>query len=312
MEAQTLDTPKPKRYIAKSNDYINSPKHLTAAQRNVLNVILTKIKLNSDIDFIDFQLREISELMGITVTNFEQFRQVFRTMKSIEVVDIASEGLSIDSLIGETVFLHNNMGVRFYLTNMAKNHFVKLHGKQYTKQLLSSSIFQSVYVHEIWDLICQIKNKRVKTIVLSIEDLRSRMMIHPGKYSEFNDFKKRVLEPSKQTINEKTGIKIDYQPIKVGRNIVSVKFMIVSIVEAEQNEVVEIPPVNSSEDQERMRIILKKEFKFTDEEIEMLCTKYPSNDFFKLLFSIRNRKGSPTEVKNPERVIIFDYQRVTK
>ena len=319
MKTQTPKVPKPKTYIAKSNDYINSPKKLTAAQRNVLNVILTKVRMNIDIEYVDFGLHEISDLMGITVTNFTQFREVFRTMKEIEVVDMVSEGLRLDNLIGATTFLNNNMGIRFELTDLAKSHFIKLKDVAYTRQLFSSSLFQSVYVHEIWDLICSVKNQRVKSITLSVDDLRSRLMLEPGKYSVFYDFRKRVLEAAKEQINKKTGIKMDYIPIKIGRNIVSIKFVILSMNELEQHQPEAEPEpviestVNSRDEYDKMVGLMKGELKFvSDENIQTLANKYPAVHFFKQLYQIRIKRGLNTEIKNPEKYLMADYEKTKK
>ncbi len=308
MKTEIVETTRSKPYISKSNDYINSPKKLTAAQRNVLNVILTKVKVNSNIQYLDFQLHEISDLMGIKVTNFEQFREVFRSMKDIEIVGMKEEGLGLDNLIGETIFLHNNMGIRFYLTNLARQHFVQLKGKAYTKQLLSSSIFQSVYVHEIWDLICSIKNQRVKSKTIALSDLRNRMMLESSKYNEFGNFRKKVLDIAKNQINERTGVKIDYQPLKIGRNIVAIKFVITSIDETEKcenAEVIEsIKPVNDPEERGRIEALLERDYKFSKEEVEQISALYPAKELYKVLYSIKMKKGTLNEIKQPERHIL--------
>lgn len=275
--------------------------------------------MNIDIEFVDFGLHEISDLMGITVTNFTQFREVFRTMRQIEVVDIQSAGLSLDSLIGQTTFLNNNMGIRFHLTELAKSHFIKLKDVPYTRQLFTSSIFQSIYVHEIWDLICSVKNKRDKSVILSVDELRTRLRLEPGTYSLFSNFRRKVLDIAKEQINQRTGIKMDYIPIKIGRNIVSIKFMILSMDELEQRqpeaepEPVIVSTVNSPDEYEKMTGIMKGELRFvSDDNILTLASKYPAVHFFKQLYQIRIKRGLPQEIKNPEKYLVTEYEKSKK
>ena len=60
---------------------------------------------------------------------------------------------------------------------------------------------------------------------ISLEEFK-RMMKIEGKYKQVKDLKKRVLEPAKRQINERTDISIDYELIKRGRKYTKVKLYI--------------------------------------------------------------------------------------
>ena len=61
-------------------------------------------------------------------------------------------------------------------------------------------------------------------LTVAIQELKERLGI-PDKYSSFRDFKKRVLVVAQREINEKTGWRIDFEPIRHGtRQYTHVRF----------------------------------------------------------------------------------------
>ena len=60
---------------------------------------------------------------------------------------------------------------------------------------------------------------------ISLEEFR-RMMKIEDKYKQVKDLKKRVLEPAKRQINERTDINIDYELIKQGRRYTKIRLKI--------------------------------------------------------------------------------------
>jgi len=61
--------------------------------------------------------------------------------------------------------------------------------------------------------------------ILDIEELK-RMLKLEGKYNAVKDLKKRVLEPAKKQINERTDINIDYELVKEGRKYKKIRLKI--------------------------------------------------------------------------------------
>jgi len=60
---------------------------------------------------------------------------------------------------------------------------------------------------------------------ISLEEFK-RMMKIEDKYKQVKDLKKRVLEPAKRQINERTDINIDYELIKQGRRYTKIRLKI--------------------------------------------------------------------------------------
>jgi len=97
-------------------------------------------------------------------------------------------------------------------------------GKQFTKyQLRNISAFKRVYSIRLYELLIQYRTLKYR--VLSLSDLRIALQLD-NKFKEWSDLKKFVINPSIVEINEKSDLLIEYQLIKKGRSIDSVKFLI--------------------------------------------------------------------------------------
>lgn len=65
------------------------------------------------------------------------------------------------------------------------------------------------------------------TITFEIEELKKLLMVEDVKsYNRFPDFRRFVLEKAQSEINELTDINMSFEPIKTGRKVTSIKFII--------------------------------------------------------------------------------------
>ena len=62
--------------------------------------------------------------------------------------------------------------------------------------------------------------------VVTITEIKERLQIDKDSYTLFYEFKRRVLDPCREEICEKTDIEFDYEPVKVGRRAGKIKFTI--------------------------------------------------------------------------------------
>lgn len=102
--------------------------------------------------------------------------------------------------------------------------------EQFTKiSLLSAQELRSFHSIRLYELLFSFKS--TKTRVEPLEALRERLELKQA-YPRYADFKRRVVDPSIAEINSKTDIQVSYEPIKNGRKIVSLRFIINNAVAA--------------------------------------------------------------------------------
>ncbi len=101
--------------------------------------------------------------------------------------------------------------------------YISLLAKQFTSIPIDSiAKFRSFYAIRLFELLMQYKIKKGRTI--TVEQYRKILNITSQQYPRFNDFKRRVIEPSVKEINAKSYYHVTWAPIKKGRTITSLQF----------------------------------------------------------------------------------------
>ncbi|MBF8984572.1 replication initiation protein [Lutibacter sp. B2] len=89
--------------------------------------------------------------------------------------------------------------------------------------------FRSWYSIRLYDLLKSVAYKQVKhnqgAFIYLLEDLKEILRLE-GKYSRFNSFREKVIEPAMTEINEKSDISFEYEKIMKGRSVSALKFII--------------------------------------------------------------------------------------
>ena len=114
-----------------------------------------------------------------------------------------------------------NPPVQRFLHNLTSN-FTSYYIKNINK---FKSIF-SIRVYEI--CVCNInrENKANFVCIVTLKDLREWLELE-DKYERDRDFKRRVLQKAKEEINEHSDLIIDFEEIRKGRKVESIKFIVV-------------------------------------------------------------------------------------
>lgn len=88
------------------------------------------------------------------------------------------------------------------------------------RNILELTCKYSIRLYEIFK-----SNEYRQTLKMELIELFNILKLSKA-YSEYFDLKKRILEPAKKELSEKTDIEFDYKPIKTGRKVTALKFII--------------------------------------------------------------------------------------
>lgn len=109
-----------------------------------------------------------------------------------------------------------------YLLDLNTN-FTSYHLRQVVK-------LSSVFSIRLYELLRQYlplksgKDKGERTVDLS--ELRGYLGLASSKYKRFQDFKRHVIQPAKEELEEKTDLAFDFEGVRIGRAVGAVKFTI--------------------------------------------------------------------------------------
>jgi plasmid replication initiation protein len=215
--------------VVKSNMIIENVKYnLTVSEQKFLLYSISKIKPNDELNKkYQFSLKEFCDVVGINYSSGANIRNIKKTITNIsgksfflKVADKKWELINwfnrvIISEEDNTITLSFGEFVNQYLLNLTRNF------TQY--KLLSILPMKSTYSIRLYELLKANQGKRNFKIVFDVDELEEKLMI---KYSNYKDFKKRVLDKAVEEINYYSDIKVDYETIREGRNVKAVGFII--------------------------------------------------------------------------------------
>lgn len=223
-------TPKIKDLIVQHNDLIGARQNLTLQEKRILLWLMSQVRANDE-DFKEHEL-SIKDFCGIIGVDYDgMYTRLAAITKGLmkRVVEVHTINGS-DTILEQftllsyakyqkscgTVVLSFHPQMRKLLLNLQKN---------FTKTSLSVSLsFSSLYSLRLYEIFK--RNMFSHGKIFSVLELRDLFCIKDGKYTNYKDFKKRVIDSSINEINEKSDMTVDWVEIKTGRKITAIKFSI--------------------------------------------------------------------------------------
>lgn len=216
--------------ITKSNSLIAArykQKYTVHEQKTLLWILSTIDYSGSDLDkeYV-LPIKEYAKAVGIHPSN------IYREAKLV-AEGLSSKTIKIENPDGSWMVCSWLSGMRYEKGNLyievysrLKPHLLKLK-KQFTSyQLGNVLVLNSAYAIRLYELLAQ--RRVVGECVFSVVELRDLLGIQENELVRFNHFKTKVLDISSREINSKTDISFSWEPVKVGRKIDKIKFILSS------------------------------------------------------------------------------------
>jgi len=219
------DLLKYKNLMVKSNYIIESSYKLSLQEQRLIYILTTKIN-KDDIEFTPYKFTqtEINGILSKHKISFNELSQHIDSLRNKELVIIKEESILKTKWLSSAEYF-NDGSIELCFDNKLKPYLLQLK-ERFTKISLDNAItFNSNYSCRIYELLKQYEGIGKRTI--RIEALRTMFCIEPYEYSRYNDFKRKVLLQAQKEINlDKTDISFDFEEIKTGRKVTSIKFYI--------------------------------------------------------------------------------------
>ena len=219
--------------ITKSNDLINANFNFTLNEYRILMYAVSCIKPMDD-NFpriLKIDIKEIAKLFDIHAEGLYNDIKDSITRKFFKrelTIDIESGKRKLchwlDSLIyhdGESYleleFSHNAMPLLSQLKGRFTNY--------YLEQIAPMKSIYAIRIYEFCILEVNRRKLNCCEFIIAVKILKTRLEIEE-KYTRYSNFKARVLKRAKTEINKHSDLTVDFEEIKKGRSIESIKFTI--------------------------------------------------------------------------------------
>ena len=214
--------------VVKSNDIIQKARfQLSLQEQKIILYLISKIK-PTDKNFEIYKLKviEFCKICGIETNSGKNYANIKATIKKLRDksiwVNIGDEKEAILTWISYAVLDKKAGTIDIKFDEMMKPFLLEIK-KNFTQyELLYILGMQSQYSIRLYEILKSYAYR--KNTVFDIEELK-RMLI-ADNYIQYNDFKKRVLDPAAEEINSLSDILVTYEPIKQGRKYKEIKFAI--------------------------------------------------------------------------------------
>lgn len=211
--------------INKSNNLIEASYQLTLDEMRLLALTVGIMEPKSDKLEFDFTVADFASHFGIKPASaYEQVKQAVKKIyeRSVKIED--EEKIFEFRWVSSRTYFKREGKFRIALTREVMPYLTQLKGKYYTSYNLEQiSTFQSFHSIRIYELLAQFKNTGWRQI--TVEKLKELLQI-TDKYKAYANLRRRVITPALEEINSKTDLFVELEPIKNGRTIVALKFLI--------------------------------------------------------------------------------------
>lgn len=233
---ESFEIKKSKGYlVVKSNDLIQRNRfELSLPEQKTVAYICSMIQpmQTEESGFqleYEFKIREYCKICGINYDNGKNYQDVKATLKKLRdksmwlTLPDGSE-TTVGWLAKATTNKKSGIA-HIKLDEDMVPYLFDLKQKFTQYQLYNVLGMKSAFSVRIYELMKSYSFRH--TITFELDELKKLLMVEDVKsYNRFPDFRRKVLEKAQLEINELTDINIEFEPIKTGRKVTSIKFII--------------------------------------------------------------------------------------
>jgi plasmid replication initiation protein len=212
-------------WVYQSNRLIEASYTLTVLEQKILRLLASMVK-KEDNDFNEYRFNTKDLMKMLNTTNKRFYKDIDQLtdllmQRIIKIQNIDTK--EFEKYHWVDVANYKNGVLTLKISKELKPFYLNL--DWYTKyQLKNIMQFKSTYSFRFYELLKQYLG--IKERVITIDDLRFKLYIPQNQYPKYANLKSRVIKPAINEINRNTDLYINFEEVKTGRKVTSIKFYI--------------------------------------------------------------------------------------
>ena len=214
--------------VVKHNDLLRKSRYtLSANEQKIIIYLISKINTDDkELKEIEINILDFCKVIGIEI-NGDAYNRVKETIKSLADkswwLTFTEKKETLFRWINEAEIEKGNGIIKLQLSNHLKPYLLELK-QNFTKyELINILSLRSKYSIRLYELLKSYLWQGGWQV--SVKEIRE-LLETEGKYKEFKDFRKRVLNPAIEEINGYTDLQIEISTLKRGKSISHLHFKI--------------------------------------------------------------------------------------
>lgn len=233
-----LDRPAGDRWISMSNALTRAGQGLTLAEKRIVAAAVSKLDSRrapqgGETPITRITATEYAETFHVDPnTAYEQLQAAAKTLYSRSITFYEAAHRRNGAPLPPTKVQMRWVGIVKYQIGEGwvelhwwpdlLPHLTALKGQFTTYQLQQASALRSIYSWRLLELLTRFKS--TGWAEYDIEDFATAMDATEKQRENFNNIKRRIIEPAVAELNAKDGWIIEWEPIKSGRKVKAVRF----------------------------------------------------------------------------------------
>ena len=212
----------PGAQVKKSNEFVRSKLKVNDALAGRILACFVSLIKSDDKDFLEHRIPAGAVLSNAGGKDYKELRD---SCQMLAGAAIERKLESKDSFVFSPLFasIGYEKGVVFAKINPElKSMLLELQARFTKYNLLEYMALPSVYSQRMFEILKSYSS--LEEVVLHLEDLHRMLDTPETLRANFKNFRLRVLEKASHDINLKTSLDFEWEPLKQGRAVVSVKF----------------------------------------------------------------------------------------
>lgn len=221
------------RVLFQANALTVANYEMTPLQKNILYSV--QLQLGAD-DALDkeyvIRIKDLAELNGVR-NPYANLRQATKSMMQ-KIIEIPIDNNLLQIAPFSSVFYNTSEGtIAITIDPKLRPFLFNLENRFTTYGYVEASSLASRYSKRLYEMLSQWKNMGLMKV--TVQELKTRLKlikvdeeqgIEIEQYVDFDNFRRRVLDPAKREINESTDLQVEYYPEREGKKITMLKWTI--------------------------------------------------------------------------------------
>lgn len=227
MEYEQLSLLSEDYIVVQENRMIMAKYDMSLLEQKIFLILVSTIKKEDTIfKETSFRVKDLADLMGVSPENlYRDLKKICSSLADKKIEVEKDDGGWLIAPIMKYAEYHKNKGVvSLCLNDKLEPYFLQL--EEFFTQYGLYNVLRLNGKYSIRMYQLSKSNLYKKEFIMSLDEIRENLKLTAKSYEQYKFINSKILAPSKEEINEKTDITIEFDTIKEGRNVKAVKFSV--------------------------------------------------------------------------------------
>lgn len=214
--------------VTQSNKLISAHYDLSLEEQRIILTLASMIQPeDEEFKSYEFKIKEFIKLLGVsTKTKYTDIPKITENLMK-KIIKIREDKKLIQvSWLSSAVYNERTGTVILRFDPNLKPYLLKLNELFTSFKLANVLNLKSKYAIRIYEILKSYEYRKNKYTVIEISELRLMLGISDTEYNRYDNFKRKVILQAQKEINKKTDLSFDFEEIKTGKKVTSLKFII--------------------------------------------------------------------------------------